>query len=117
MADSEHSKASTSVAQTENRAGGDVVAGNKNTTNLAIGSVSPSDAITRLLERLIREQKADVRAQKIIDELKRFQVPEEQVPVGLEQKLKDGCREDIIHFATTAKQEFAKKLAQETLFE
>jgi hypothetical protein len=117
MPDPEHSKPLTSVAQSENRAGGDVVGGNKNTTNLAIGSVSPTDAITRLLERLIREQKADVQAQTIIDELKRFQVPQEPVPVGLEQKLKDGCREDIIHFATTAKQEFAKKLAKETLFE
>jgi hypothetical protein len=106
------------VSQSGNLAGGHIVGGNLiNETTVNIGTISPTGVLTRLLEKLVREQKADARAQKIIEELKRFQEPQEPVPIGLDTKLTNGNRADVIHFATQAKERFVKKLAQESLFE
>jgi LmbE family N-acetylglucosaminyl deacetylase len=84
---------------------------------LTNGYVSPTGALRGLLQRLQSEQMADERAKKIIDELKRFSEPQEEVPVGLDRKLKDGGRHDLVDFATRAKEHFAKNLAQNTFFE
>ena len=105
------------VNQSGNTAGGDIVAGNLAKTVVNIGTISPTGVLTRLLDKLTQEQKADVQAKKIIDELKRFQEPQDPVPLGLDVKLTNGKRDDVIHFATQAKERFMKKLAQETLFE
>ena len=97
------------VSQSGNLAGGHIVGGNLiNETTVDIGTISPTGVLTRLLEKLVREQKADARAQKIIEELKRFQEPQEPVPIGLDTKLTNGNRADVIHFATQAKERFVK---------
>ena len=103
--------------QSDNVAGGDIVGGHKVTTNLNIGSPSPTGALRRLLEKLQHEQATDTRARKIIDELKRFDEPQDPVPLGLQQKLADGKRDDLVEFATKTKEQFVKKLAQNTFFE
>ena len=102
--------------QTRNRVGGDIV-GRDKTSTVQIGSVPATFALRRLVEKLAEEQKNDIRAKEIIAELKRYQVPLDPVPISLEQKLKDGHREDIVIFATEAKEQFAKKLAKNTFFE
>jgi len=106
---------SSSVTQSGNTAGGNIIGGNQ--TNLTLGTLSPTGVLSQLLDKLVKEQKADLRAQSIIEELKRFHEPQETVPIGLTTKLEKGGRNDLIPFATEAKERFAKKLAKETLFE
>jgi hypothetical protein len=105
------------TTQSNNVTGGDVVAGDKIQHSFTMSTPSPAGGLMHLLKRLQEEQRGDARAQEMIDELKRFTEPKERIPIGVEQKLTDGGRTDLIAFALQAKEDFAKKLAQNTFFE
>lgn len=104
-----------SVTQSNNTVGGDLVGGNK--YEFSFQPTSAIAAVRILLEKLQAEQKTDQRASAIIDDLRRFGEPIETEPIGLEKKLSDGGREYQIRFALEAKQQFVKKIAENTLFE
>jgi len=109
------------TTQCDNIAGGDVVGRDKHvnaqSTHLHLPAPSSVGQLARLLERLTIEERQGNQAAGLIEELKRFCEPVEANPIGVEQKLLDGGRADLIEFALQAKEQFAKKLARNTFFE
>lgn len=75
------------------------------------------DALTKLVESLRKEQKDDIKAYAVIEELQRYREPKEPIPIGLQKKLDDGGRQYQVEYAMEAKELFAKKLAENTFFE
>ena len=66
-----------------------------------------------ILERLEEERKSNKKFDQILDELQHFYESRDSSEVrGLEEKLEDGKRTDLIHSAAKRKEIFAKRLAE-----
>lgn len=102
------------VEQSNNKAGGDIVAGNKISNQF--GTPAPSAYLARLLEKYQEEVGTNAQTEEKLLELQRFGEAKENPLIPLEQKLADGGRIDLLEFALEEKEAFAKKLARFTLF-
>lgn len=106
---------SSSTVQTDNTAGGDIVAGNK--TVYYLPASSPSSRLSGLLAKLKADLDSNHEVQEIIEELRRFKEPHAKSPKDLKTKLTDCGRESLVDFATELKESFAMKLIKFDLFE
>lgn len=102
------------VEQSNNHAGGDVVAGNK--TINQFGTPPPSSHLVWLLEQYQVEVENNVHTHEKLRELQRFGIAKEEPLIPLETKLIEGKRGDLIEFAMEAKEQFTKELARHTHF-
>lgn len=102
------------VEQNSNRAGGDVVAGNK--TINQFGTPPPSSHLAQLLEQYQQEVENNVQTKDKLRELQRFGEAKEDPLIPLETKLIEGKRGDLLEFAMETKEQFAKELVRHTLF-
>ncbi|MCD6011140.1 MAG: hypothetical protein K0Q79_1002 [Flavipsychrobacter sp.] len=90
---------------------GDIVGGDKIVNN----NLPTTTKLSRLFERLKAEYGDGNKVDNIIDDLKRFSEPRDII--GLEKKLQDGDRLDLLEDAAWLKQEYAKKLTHYQFFE
>lgn len=67
-------------------------------------------AIANLLKKFAERTEQDTQLQSFIEDLDYYNRPMETPVIGLEQKLKDGSRENVIAYAMRAKESFHKKL-------
>lgn len=103
--------AKTHIDQSGSTAGGNIAAGDINTTNIVIPT-TPSP-LQSLLERIDKERDADPEFNALIDILQHFsESAYEGAPLGLKKKLEDGSRTDLVVQATREKEIFAKQLSK-----
>jgi len=99
------------VSQEGNVVFGDLAGGSIDKSVRIYAGKGPTE-MQRLIEKFRKERGTDIPFQQTVDRLRHYstQVSTEQV-VGLEAKLEAGHRDDLLEFAKTTKERFAKKLA------
>jgi len=110
------------IVQKSNKVLGDQAAGNidKSTTNIEIESVEnlviPRPASTSPMSRMIAKYRAetekDCEIKVMIDRLQRWHCRPVGDVIGLEEKLRNGGRPDIVDTAVAAKDRFSKILTK-----
>ncbi len=99
---------SRNTKQVANAVGGDQAGGDifKHNTIL-VGSVSP---MSRMIAKYRAEAEKDQGIRQSIEQLRRWQLPPEGDVIGLEEKLRQGGRIELVHLAIVAKDRFEKCL-------
>jgi hypothetical protein len=75
----------------------------------------PSNSLKKAIEAIVIEHKNDLEYIDFIEDLIVYTQNRESEPIGLEQKLIDGNRNDLISDALFLKERFAKKIAKNQL--
>jgi hypothetical protein len=97
-------------------AGRDVIKNVTINTGPPNGVLPGAAIIARLTQRYLQEKSSNTEFRETIDRLEHYQAVTGPI-VPLEDKLKQGGREDLIGFALKTKEMFAKKLAKHSLYE
>jgi hypothetical protein len=105
--------------QSNANAGGDVVGRDKNNKNIYINIPEKKTFISRLSEQYLEQKKNDITISNIVDELQHYKLPpnSDEVLEGLEKKLENGHRKNVILIAKEYKEKFTKKLLKHEYFE
>ncbi|OGU35307.1 MAG: hypothetical protein A2068_12280 [Ignavibacteria bacterium GWB2_35_6b] len=105
------------VKQSNITAGGSVAGRDNNTYNNI--SQNRNLYMCELIKKFKSEQEQNKTVTEIIDELRHYKtnIDNGSKVIGLEQKLINGSREDLIDFAIITKERFAKKLIKYEYFE
>lgn len=111
----------TDVVQKDLNVGGDNAGGNVNkpTYNFPTPNAQTAAAfITRLTNRYREEREKNIEFREVVDRLQYYSNQASNEPaLTLEEKLRNGQREDLINFALRTKELFRKQLAKHSLSE
>ena len=99
------------INQSNNKVSGDLVAGNKSETIININSSSATDELSALYEKLKFDGAGDASNGKFCDKLEHYlSVVTDGDVRGLEAKLQDSGRYDLLNFAMQLKEQATKNL-------
>ena len=108
------------VSQSNNKVDGDQAGRDVNKNVSAYNFVRSKETITymtTLLNKFKEERDGNVLLSVLIEDFDYYKRPYKGDVVGLEQKLKDGGRDDFISYALKSKERFHKKLIRYQFFE